>query len=296
MKTCTYIVAILFFGSVMTASANLIASESFSVDDITDDYADNQNFDASANEAVVVGTTGFSTENTWQHGTANVRPRGFAALDHGLIVGDTYEGGAVIRGTAGGLGRNSVRQLAETPTGTSFFMSGLVNLPTINHLNNNDRIAMGMIGSIDDNTWDISLGLHLGLYKDDEGDAFLSAYVDGDTHTLGNALTAFSADHMIVLGVDLNANTVDAWFALEGETTWTHALTLSGVDMVAADLGSFVLQGLGGGEETTSSGARVDEFRFGTTFESVAIPEPGVLGLFALGAGFLALIRRHKKG
>ncbi len=289
MEIRAYIVTLSLFALVATSTSFAqIVQESFSITTSPDDYSNNVNFDDEVHRATLLGNRGFSAEQFWQYGTANVRPRDFIDLDHELVVGATSPGGALIRGTGGGLARNSVRELAEQPAGSIFYMSGLVHVPTVNHININDRMAMGLIGEVDAATWDISTGLHLGVHRDDSGDVYPAVFAAGNTYVLGDPLSdgLFGADHLIVLRLELDAGpdglaALDAWIAYAGQTHKTHMLALSGIDVgTTADLGTFVLQGLGGGDETTSPGVRFDEFRFGATSNAVIKPLPDLYKIY----------------
>lgn len=114
---CLLLASALFAGS---ASATLIASESFATWDGDEGYQHQVNFDNAAHRANLLGTTGFSAANQWQSGTALVQPRN-PSLTHDLVVGGTSDGRAHVRTVEPQfVSRHSRRALAEEPSGSTF--------------------------------------------------------------------------------------------------------------------------------------------------------------------------------
>ncbi len=290
-----------------TLAANSIASESFAKRDNGQGYISNTDLNDSAHNTNLLGTTGFSDQDEWHRGTANVRTRDFDGLTHDLVVGDTYDGIALLRPAAAGVTRISRRPLASEPTGSTFYMSGLVSMrgdATNIHLGSDARMGVSSWLGLNENNF-FDPGFSLGLRRELSGDVFMVASADGNTYTLGDALTGTTLDgsHMIVLRAELGASpgandTLTAWYALAGAPELTLAGSWSDINIAdsLSDLSAF---GIGvttsnDGQSGTSSGAAFDEWRFGTSLDAVAIPEPGTLG-FILGASvFIFLLVRAR--
>lgn len=280
-------------------TAALIASESFSVGN-GGDYVNAQSFNTAPNSTNLTGNTGFSTDNAWAVGTSLIQPRDYDSLTHTLVQGSTANGMVAVRPGGNGIGRQVSRDLAAVPTGSTFYMSGLISVHTLTALDPDESAAMGLIGSIAVNTYDISSGLHLGVNCDSDGNVYLSAFAAGNTYHLGDALTSATAleTQMIVLRLDVNTSgnndTLTGWIAQAGETNLTQVLSVNNIDTgTAANLKMFVVQSQGGSDSQTASGARLDEFRFGTTLNDVAaIPEPATISTLGVGTLLVLLARR----
>jgi hypothetical protein len=183
MKKIQYIIPLAAMLMGASASAALIASESFSTGNGSD-YVTMTVFNTVANSNVLIGTTGFTNVagKAWYPGTSIVQPSATNSLTHVLVKGSTANGSLYIRTPNTAIGRNSARSLADTPSGSSFYMSGLVSaLNVTNSINVDDNAAMGLIGSIPVNTWTISSGIHLGLSRDSIGDMYLVAFPMGNS-------------------------------------------------------------------------------------------------------------------
>jgi len=299
-------IGIVTLAAMMTgasASAALIGSESFS----SSGYYDGVNFGSTnmpspttLHRTNIVGTTGFSAADNndarWLGSTAYVTPSHAINLTHALTTGSTSAGGALL---LTGLVRQSNRKLMLEPSGSTFFMSGLVSANgSLDNMKNGEQAAMGLAASFSNTAFNRS-GFSLGLYRDLTGGVYLSAFAGGNTYTLGDALTGAQASdaHMIVLQLDIGAGATDiltAWYALAGSTELTLAGTWENLDTAdsGADIRVFGLQV--SGKDTASPGVAVDEWRFGTTLLDVtSIPEPATIGMLGLGALIVMLVRRR---
>lgn len=288
-----------------TASATLVASESFATRVGNEGYLHNENFNHPDHESNLLGTTGFSADDNWLSGTALVRPVN-TSLTHDLLVGGASDGSARLRSPLGSdFQRHSRRSLAEEPSGSTFYMSGLVSMDgDAGNLRLESDAMMGL--SEEPGLWVVPPGFSLGLSRAANGDVHLAAFADGNTYTLGNALTGTTLDgaHMIVLQAELGQtpganDTLTAWYALAGETGLTLGGTWSGINIAdsGADLAMFGLRATTNNPDIDGSappGALFDEWRFGTTLDAVAIPEPGLIGLLSMGAILLAFARRMR--
>ncbi len=283
-------------------TAALIASESFSVGN-GGDYVNSVNFNVAPNSTNLTGNTGFSTGNPWAIGTSLIQPRDYDSLTHTLVQGSTASGMAAVRPGGGGIGRQVSRELAAVPTGSTFYMSGLVSIHTLDAMDPNETIAMGLIGSIGASTFNVGSGLHLGMNTDSSGNVYLSAFAAGNTYHLGDALTVATAlqTQMIVLRLDVDTSgandTLTGWIAQAGETNLTQVLSVNNIDTgAAANLKTFVVQSEGGADAVTAGGGRLDEFRFGTTLNDVAaVPEPATISMLGIGTLLVLLTRRFTR-
>ncbi|MEI8206573.1 MAG: hypothetical protein WCG03_06820, partial [Kiritimatiellales bacterium] len=223
---------------------------------------------------VLTRTAGFTNTpgKMWYPGTTLIQPSSVAGLTHALVQGSTAKGVLNIRTPSTAIGRNSARSLADTPSGSSFYMSGLVkanNLTT--SLDVGDNAAMGLIRAIPLNTWNISSGMGLGLTRDSLGDVYLAAFAAGNVYKLGSKLTAAQAaeTQLIVLKLDVdtsgNNDTLTAWVAQQGGENLTQVFSVSDMDTgTAENLKTFVVQGQGANATIAGTGVYLDEFRFGT--------------------------------
>jgi len=297
MKKALYIALTTGSLTAVTASAALIASESFDTTTSATDYTPGKTFTEEGNQSKFGGTFGF-TPKEWFNGTGAIKARGMFSLTHNGLVGSSAERG-VVEIDAGNSNRNSQRELASPPaSGSVFFMSGLVYARNTNTdgWSDGQGITMGLSSNALASSVASYSGLHLGLLKEG-GEVYLAAFAGGNSYKLGDALTAAQKGQtqQIVLKLDLDAggeDTLTAWVAQAGAIELTQALSINAdIFDSAADLRYFTLQRRGG---TSGSGiVELDEWRFGTTLESVTvIPEPATLSLFILSGIGCMLFRR----
>jgi len=291
MKKVVYVFTLVALGSSFSFAAS-IASESFS----SSGYHDGVNFGSTnmpspttLHRTNIVGTTGFSAADNndarWLGSTAYVTPSHAINLTHALTTGSTSAGGALLL-TGGGLVRTSYRKLQQEPSGSTFFMSGLVSANgSLDNMKNGEMVSMGLAASFSNTAFNRS-GFSLGLYRDLTGGVYLSAFAGGNTYKLGDALTGAQASdaHMIVLKLDIGAGATDtltAWYALAGSTALTFAGTWTNLNTAdsGADIRSFGLQTAGIAGTDISNGGAVDEWRFGATSQDVTIATAGRLSL-----------------
>ena len=296
MKKLQYIVSLAAIMLAASASAELIASESFSTGN-GNDYTNSVGFGVTTNRAKVIGTTGFTTNNLWVGATTALLPRNFPGLTHALMQGTAANGllsvrplgATVVSGVTNINTRNNTRELASTPYGSSFYMSGLVKANNFTSIDPGESAAMGLNSNSIAGVWDISAGLHLGLTRDIAGDYYLAAFAAGNTYTLGSKLTGTQPTNtqMIVLKLEVDTSgtndTLTAWIAQHGSTNLTQVLGVTNTinTGTAANLKTFGVQTLGGLDLISSPGVSLDEFRFGTQLSDVrSIPALFVHSLF----------------
>ncbi len=278
MKKVKYVMALAVTMMGVSVSAELIVSESFSTGNGSD-YVSGVKLDQEPNKSNLTGTFGFSASaaNTWFNGTTSIQPKDGAGLTHSLVQG-TSAGGGLKMSTVNQSGgaRKSMRKLAATPSGSSFYMSGLVTMNGfLSNLDNGERIAMGLGTNPTNIVFSCETGLFLGLTKDENGDVYLAAFAGGNTYKLGSALTAAQADEtqMIVLKLDFNTSgvldTLTAWTARQTAKELTQVLSISDLDTGSTrNLMRFLVQNQNG-MDTSSGTVYLDEFRFGTTLQDV---------------------------
>jgi len=275
MKKAGYIVSLAAMMMGASASAELIASDSFSTGN-GGDYTDGKPFGDAVNKGNLTGTAGFNTEKVWDPTTTAVLPRGSTGLTHGLLQGTATTGLVQIRPVPDS-GRNVRRPLAALPSGSTFFMSGLVSMNGMENLGNGGSVCMGLGGNTANNVFDSSTGMYLGLIKESTGEAYLAVFIGGKMYKLGENLTYATAAgiQMIVLKLDYNtgsdgSDTLSVWVAQEGEAKLTSVLNVSDIDAgKASNLVRFIIQCQGGAKGASSGGVYLDEFRFGKTLQDV---------------------------
>jgi hypothetical protein len=275
--------------------AALIASESFKTTADVNDYTSGTAVANVVNRSIVTGNSGFGAF-TWLNETGVIKPTSASSLTHNGLTG-TAQSGAMQISLSGVLSRNSNRSLSSSPVlSGSYFLSGLVNLSALTDLRDGDYVAAGFMESIANSTADISSGIHLGVSRAG-GIAYLSAFAGGSTYNL-LALdgSSYGKTFQIVLQLDAadgSADTLNAWYAADGDTQLTHALTDASIETwTSADsLKRLVLQSKSG--TTTLNGAYVDELRLGTALSDVTtIPEPTSVSLLVVSTVGLFLARR----
>jgi len=264
-----------------SASAALIASESFSTRNGTKDYTDKDNLGGTLNANVLIGTTGFSSGKPWKASTGTLMPS-ISSLTHVSVQGSAASGllhvvpPKMADGVA--ISRKSFRELASAPSGSVFYMSVLVSMGgALKNLDPNESAAIGLASASMREGWNIVSGIHLGLTKDSAGDVYPAAFAGGNTYKLGKALTAAQATEtqMLVLKLDIDTSgkkdTLTAWIAQQGDSVLTQVLSTDEVDIgTISDLKVLVVQVLGGMDANFASGIRIDEFRFGTDLQDVS--------------------------
>ena len=180
MRKLQYIVSLAAIMLAASASAVLIASDSFSTVSpfVSGQYSNGCNLAAGPNIRVVVGTTGFVTNKGWSGNTALLATRNTVSLTNlASVAGSTTNGGLNYRPGAWTVAittnagvvttnisltlRGAYRQLADTNlTGSTFFMSGLIKMGVVTNINNNETVTMGMSTAIAANWASIESGVH----------------------------------------------------------------------------------------------------------------------------------------
>jgi N-acetylgalactosamine-6-sulfatase len=276
------LIRILFFLSLsQPVFAGGIASESFETGS-SGGYTAGVDFAEPRNLAVESGNTGFEG-TVWKGFSATLQPAGPGGLSHPLLAGGPIDGHVLAKGgNADGspLNRSTRRALAAPPSGDVFYLSGLFSLPHgEDDMRDGDEIFMGVADRRTILQKETTAGIHIGLRKDRAG-VSLTVFADGRNIPLGEPLTASQSAgaSMIVVEVRLGSSsgrdTLRAWYALPGETSWREGAALEGSfisDRRAAHLTHFGLTSRTGPFAAGNTlGAAMDEMRFGTSFEAVA--------------------------
>jgi hypothetical protein len=286
MKKFQQIVLVATVITGASASAVLIASDSFRTGArasyAAGMYTNGQTFLNGGNSNALTGTFGFTNVagKTWLYSASSIVPRTNASLTHAAVAGITEEGSVCINPSYSdkSLLRNSNRRLADAKlSGTTFFMSGLVNVGALSNLDINDTATMGMSDNIAVNSASLEKGLHFGVTKDSAGDVYLAVFAGGKTHLLGSAMTSEQAaqTQMIILQLDVDDgnDTLKVWVLGSGETK----LTILALDVADFDIGSlsnltcFAVQAIAGQGSAILKGVYMDEFRFGTSLSDVTV-------------------------
>lgn len=312
MKTQSLLPTI-FLSSILTltfagvAQAQLIGSESFAT---PTGYVAGIPFGKSEapaqNRGNTIGTVGFASTDLWQRNTANVTPVE-GGLTHPLLAGTAAAGNARIQPPSGALGgRAAYRKLAVDPVGTTFYMSGLVSLGgNLDNLKDNQMAAMGVApyGAEASFLNFFPMGFGLGVIRDSDSNVYLAAFAGSQFYTMGSALTTPDTEgvQMIVLKLEIGAGATDTltgWYAGSGSTQLIQAFSLSGLNIAdsGSQLNGFGVVGMPTDSGTTGLGnVAMDEWRFGTTLESVVtVPEPAAVALFGLSAMAICFFRRTR--
>jgi hypothetical protein len=277
MKKILIVTIASLTGLMSVARATLIASESFetAVDGAGGMYVSGNIY----NQDVVVGNTGFNTSNVWVNNTgaikANVSDNTAYWLDvHSGISGSTGTTHGVALITSG-YTRNSNRLLAATPaTASSYYFSGVGRMNGVSVLDNGDKMAMGMMDQIASSSFDISTGIHIGYYRENDVN-YLAAFAGGNAYNLLELAGGLVGNlYQVVLKLDVDASgneTLTVWYAADGDLVLTLGLAATDVGDIwqdAGDLDTFTLQTEEGGESNVQIG-RFDEMRFGTSLSDV---------------------------
>ncbi len=287
MKKTACFISLAMLLSTAVASAELIASDSFSTGNGSD-YTNKKNLGDFANMGVLTGTIGFSKSKIWKGSTGTIQPCNYAGLTHALEQGASLNGGLVIIPPASKdrapIARRSHRELSEKSSGSSFYMSALVSMGgALKNLNANESAVVGLCAKViqDQNVKSgIQSGIHLGLTKDNAGDVYLAAFAAGNTYKLGGALTAAQAGEtqLVVLKLDMDTSgdndTLMAWAAQQKDAGLTQVLNTDEIDVgQVGELRTVVVQALGGEDSSFTAGVWIDEFRFGTAWTDVTSAE-----------------------
>ncbi len=295
MKKVKCIVSLAAMMMGASVSAELIAADSFSTDSA---YINNIRLAIAPNWTNVVGTTGFAGTQ-WDYSTYQIMPRSYATLTHAAVTGSPSGTGTALLRPAVSVDVRTSRPLSSVPSGSTFYMSGLVLVGSLANLNNEQSVTMGLSARLTSGPT-ISSGVHFGVTKDSFGNLYLAAFAGGNTYTIGDALTSDRAiqTQMIVLELDMAAgnDALKVWALEQGATdlTASASITISNVDIgELSELSYFAIQAFSSG--STPTGVKMDEFRVGTTLNDVtsAIPEPATISMLGLGA-LLTMLGRHK--
>jgi hypothetical protein len=284
-------------GAVVCAQGALIASEGFKATTTGGgtDYTTSVALNTAANSNVVsLGSSGFSG-TTWVTGSGLLRPL-TNSLTHNLLTGTAQSGSLGIQASSSN-DRNTSRSLSSAPqVASSYFLSGLVNVPASGSLAVGDQRAMGFMDAIANNTFSSISGFHLGIRRDATS-TYLTAYANSTAYNLLNLAGHYGTTYQVVLKLDVNSSgneTMTAWYAQNGATELTEAILNQNVGEIwndVGDLDTFVAQTDSTG--TTTLHLPFDEMRFGTTLGDVTvIPEPTTLGLFIISSCTVFFIRR----
>ncbi|MFA5689108.1 MAG: hypothetical protein WC959_08180 [Kiritimatiellales bacterium] len=279
MKKAVSIITVSVIIAGGTGFAKIIASDSFSSGNVSGDYTDKKPLGDPVNARVLEGVTGFKN-NTWglsASGTITIRKG--KGLTHDAVQGRAADGYLQIippvQNEGAAISRKTRRVLSPALTGPVFYMSGLINIGSLRHLNIGEKVAMG-VSDAAQLGWDGVNGIFIGAIKDDSGDVFYAVFAGENTYKLGAAVTAeqaFETQMLIVrweAGSARQGGVLTAWVVAQNDKTATQILNIENVSAGRiSDYKSVIVQVHGGLNKTYSTGIKMDEFRLGSEWNDV---------------------------
>ena len=295
-----------FAGS--SARATLIASESFwaTATGTSGTYDADTNMGASPNLSVVTGNYGFAATagKQWGNVTAG-EVANLAALSHPFVTGTPQSGSVRVGILSAFISRRVDRPFAATPPEAStYYFSGLVNLPAQTSLNGVSQSMAGLTVSTGTtvDSFNISSGIHYGLIKNSADEIWLSAAANNTVYPLVK-VTGSNVTFQVVLKFDVSTTgneSLSAWYAPSSASELSVGLTSVDVGDIyssPSSIGALLIQTRNQSSNNNSGRTVVfDEMRFGTAWADVttaAVPEPAQAALLCgVGVAFFACRRR----
>jgi hypothetical protein len=263
-----------------SASAALIASDSFSVGNTAGDYSVGN----LQGQNPSVGSTGFSSEwDFFGSGSTGDLDADTGGLTASLVSGGTLPGLIRTDGN-GGSDRNLFREFSSVPASSQYFYSFLLNSGA------DTDAAFGLTPRTGRNPEPIE-GVRVGVDSND-----IVLIVDDTELDVLNGYTADATYFVLVSILNDDAGTDTITASVFSDTATDVAATPLGTQTTTGEI-TGDLTHLNASRQSTNSGAAFtsfDEFRFGTELTDVAvIPEPASAGLVGLGGLLLASRRRR---
>lgn len=206
-------------------------------------------------------------------------------LSHGLVTGTTHDG--AISSAGGTSVRAMFRELSDLPDSDTYYASFVMAT------SGSRRASLGLREEAvrDTQVTDSLGGVSVGFW----GSSGIQAWVNGEATTV---LSDFTVDETYFVMVEILDNgdgsddTVNVNLYASSNTDLNSpdaSVSITNQDVTGTLSHLAVMKDWGA---TVDEHASFDEFRFGTTLDSVAVPEPGSLGLLSLGA--LAMFGRRR--
>ena len=287
-----------------TAHGVLIAKESFLDDGTTAGCYVNGQMTTGNNATVIVGNSGFSTENAWQNGTGSINVVGTSFSSTHLPSAALQGSMRVTSYANNALARNSSRQLATTPTlSATYYMSGLISFSNGSLLNDGDHVCVGFQGNdLSYNETSYSSGISYGLSRL-EGLTYLSVFAGGNIYNLLDVTgTESSVTYQVViqLTVDSSGNDIlTVGYADDSDESLVIALSGTSVETWsgASSLSYLTAQAVTTGTSASSNvPTYFDEVYLGTDLSDVttftSIPEASTYS-WLVGVFVLAFVYRR---
>lgn len=277
MKKCICAGVIVTVMNIQSATAELLASDTFSSGNVAGDYVNGKSLSDALNAAVVADTTGYGT-NVWDMGSSfmtvrnNINP--FQNLNHpGALDGAT----GVVFAVCGAAGEDRVSNRildATTSTSNTYYFSGLVNRKAVSSLDVGESITMGLQKWRHVHTNDFSTGIHLGVYRFGAGDNDykISVFAGDARYDLEDA--GYQRTYQVVVRVDVDASGPEklwAWSGWSEQPNLTRRLDAESIETWSSsdDFEAFIIQTKGLLAKDNVGGVLLDEMRFGTTMADV---------------------------
>ena len=273
-------------GFAPSAEAAVIASDSFVAtgDGAGGTYATGGLYGQNPT-ATLTGFTG-AWSNTNDSGTTDIVAQS-SGLSHGLVAGST---GAGAISTAGATAVRSVfRELSAVPESGAYYASFLMES------NGNRRGSLGLREEAERDTavTDSSGGISVGFW----GSNGIQAWVNGSSTTILSDY-ALNTTYFVFIEILDNGSgtndTVNIRLYSSGNVDLESpdaSVSITDQDITGTMTHLAVMKDWG---NSNAEHATFDEFRFGTTLDSVVVPEPGLLGLLGIG-GVLVFGRRSRR-
>lgn len=274
-------------GSASVTEAAVIASDSFAAtgDGAGGTYMTGNLYGQVPTAGLTGFTSGWGNANDTSSGNIVVQPAG---LSHGLVSGSMQAGSISTASTTPV--HSLFRELSTAPQSDAYYVSFLMTS------SGSRRGALGLReeGNLQAAVTDSLGGVSVGFW----GTSGIQAWVNGSqTALLPNYAvneTYFVLIEILDNGVGSN-DTVNVNLYASGNTDLESpdaSVSVTDKDISGKMTHLAMMKGWGASSDEQ---ARFDEFRFGTSLESVAIPEPGALGLLGIG-GMLVLRRPTSQG
>lgn len=304
-------VVLAAWAGVSSAQAALIASESFRTtgSGTGGTYDADNGLGYSPNTNVLLGNYGFSgaAGKTWGNNTM-AAVANLAGLSHSFLAGAGESGAVRVGNVSSSIARRVFRTFAtEPPLSNEYFLSGLVNLGSIDNLVGVTQSMGGITSSVGTavDTFNIGAGIHYGVRRDVSG-TYLTTAAGGVFRDLLQ-ITSPATTYQVVLRITVATSgneLLSAWYAPDGAATLTPGfadVNVGNLFTSPSNLGALIFQTRNqSGGSNTNKWVLFDELRFGTAASDVTsasiIPEPAG---FAAWAGALcvsaACIRRGRR-
>lgn len=269
--TLTAFAAVMVLGASNGAQASLVDADSF-------DYTANDNLETKN------GGTGWG--GAWDAPSSISIDNGSLSFTDSNSDNLSVAGNAISFADDGGTAN---RDTSSSFSNQDIWLSALVRAE-----DESNQMQVRMRGSGGDN-W--------ARFRSKNGDITLFSDNSGsnvDTDDIKGTATVADNTNFLVMKLERGTaaggdDTLKGWINPDVGVSSPQNFDGSGELNTEGNIGDLQELRLFSGSQTSDGDRFMDEVRFGTSFESVAIPEPGSMTLFLLGAIGLALSRRRNR-